>query len=509
MSTAPASAAVPPKIGAALVGVLISAMMSGLNSRIAGLALADLRGALGHGIDEASWINACATAGELLVMPFATWFAITFTVRRFYLVMLWATALIGAVLPFVVDLPLMIVLRTLQGITSGALIPLLMMLALRFLPPAIRLHGLALYALTATFAPNVAIWIAGYWLDTTGYLDAIWWQFLPAAVICTILVGWGLPSEPVIWKRFPTMNLAGLVVGVPALFLIGVAIGQGNRLDWFNSPLISFCLIAGGMGLVAYILLEWDHPSPFVRFQLLGIRNLQVAFTAFVLILMITYSGASLPMGFLSTVHGYRSLQSAPLGLMVGLPQIVAGSLVALLLYRKWVDARFVFAGGLLVIAFACFWGARIDATWTWHEFVPIQMLHAIGQPMTVVSMLFLSTSSVQPSEGPFVAGLVNTLRVFGTLIGVAVIGRVELVRDHFHSAVLTDRWGMLMGELPMRDTTAAQTIAAQVTALGTADIYFALGCVALLLACAGALFNHIPAPVIPVPPATPTEAAR
>src|SRR3546814_11555865 len=47
----------------------------------------------------------------------------------------------------------------------GTMIPVLMMAALKFLPPHIRLHGLALYALTATFAPNLSIWLAGQWTD--------------------------------------------------------------------------------------------------------------------------------------------------------------------------------------------------------------------------------------------------------------------------------------------------------------------------------------------------------
>lgn len=101
-------AALTPKIAAALTGVLISAMMSGLNSRLGGLALADMRGALGLGIDEASWISVCYAAGELVVMPFATWFSITLTVRRFYLIALWTTAGLALLTPFVISLPLSI-----------------------------------------------------------------------------------------------------------------------------------------------------------------------------------------------------------------------------------------------------------------------------------------------------------------------------------------------------------------------------------------------------------------
>lgn len=496
-------AALTPRIAAALTGVLISAMMSGLNSRLGGLALADVRGGLGLGIDEASWFSVCYSAGELMVMPFATWFSITLTVRRFYLIALWTTAGIGLLTPFVINLPTLLVLRTLQGVSAGALIPILMMMALRFLPMAIRLHGLALYALTATFAPNIAIWIAGFWTDIVVLPNGLWWQFVPAAVICTGLVGWGLPKEPVVWPRFATLNWPALITGAPGLFMIALGIGQGNRLDWFDSPLVSFCLLAGGLCLLAYGAFEWSHPAPFIRLQLLARRNLQIGFSAFVVILTIFYSGAGLPAGLLAQTQGYRPLQSAPLGLIIGLPQLLFGSLVALLLYRKWVDARKVFATGLLCVGTACFLAAGLDATWTWQQFLPMQILQAIGQPMTVVSMLFLSTSVVQPMEGPFVAGLVNTLRAFATLLGVALIGHFEELRAAGHSMHLVERWGLVRNLLPHPPgaAEAASLINEQAAVLAVADAYRLLGALAFLLVPYAALFRFIPAPTLPSPP--------
>lgn len=48
-------------------------------------------------------------------MPFTTWFAITFSVRRFHLSMLALSAAIAAVLPLTVDLNLLLALRLVRG----------------------------------------------------------------------------------------------------------------------------------------------------------------------------------------------------------------------------------------------------------------------------------------------------------------------------------------------------------------------------------------------------------
>ncbi|TLX41593.1 MFS transporter [Xanthobacter autotrophicus] len=481
----------------ALLGIFLSAMMSGLNSRSGSLGLADVRGALGFGSDDASWLNTFYSAGELVAMPFATWFAITFSARRFHLVLVTVSSLIAMVLPFVVDLNLLLVLRTIQGISAGALIPLLMMMALRTLPPSIRLHGLALYAMTATFAPNVAIWIVGQWTDVLVDWRWLYWQFIPVAIVSGCIVAWALPREPIAWKRFSSINWPGMLAGITGLFLLAVAFDQGTRLDWFNSPVISTAMTIGLVCLVAYGASEWFHPAPFIKFQLLSRRNLSIGFTIFILMLIVLISGAVLPSSFLASNWGYRALQSAPIGLLIGVPQLFAGSLVAFLLYQKWVDARFVFAAGLALIGLSCFHAARVDTTWTWEQFVPAQSLQAVGQPMAVVSMLFLATSVVQPMEGPYIAGFVNTLRSISTLIGGALVNWLMEVREHFHSYILVDRFGSIGQSLPqVEDITALKTaINAQVVALATADVYRVLGTLAFVLVPLALLMQFIPAP--------------
>ncbi len=59
---------------------------------------------------------------------------------------------------------------------------------------------------------------------------------------------------------------------------------------------------------------------------------------------------------------------------------------------------------------------------------------------MAVVSMLFLITSVVQPAEGPYVSGTINTLRAFGSLAGAAAVAQLITVRGRFHGEMLLDQ---------------------------------------------------------------------
>lgn len=491
---APAATAFGPRLALGLLGIFIAAMGAGINNRVGALALADLRGAQGLGLDEGSWLTTVYAAGELIAMPLAGWFAVTLGLRRFHLLMLAVAAALAALLPFVRDLGLLLALRGLQGLAAGTLIPLLMMAALRFLPPSIRLYALALYAMTATFAPNVSTWLAGLWSDHWQDLRWVYWQLIPANLLAGLLVAWGIPQDPSRPERLRQANWFGMAFGAVGLALLAVGLDQGNRLEWLQSPLVRGALAVGALLFAFYLCTEWRHPAPFIRLQLLKRRNLGLGFSIFFCLLVVFLSGSLLPATHLGHAWAYRAPQSAPIGLMIGLPQLVVAPLVSLLLYRKWVDARHVMALGLGCIALACLLGARLTSEWMWMEFALAQGLQAIGQPMAVVALLFLATSVVAPQEGPFVAGIVNLLRALGSLAGTAFVTRLIELRSRFHGEMLIDQ--AARATLPTAAPEGlAGLIAGQSAVLSVADAYRVLGLIAIGLVPLALWLQYIPSP--------------
>lgn len=509
MTTAPAATPAPPpgpppgpapltgRIMAALVGILIGALMSGVNARVGQLGLADVRGALGVSADSGSWLSSLYDAGEVLVMPFAPWFAITLGVRRFHQWMIFTCCGLAALMPFTRNLDLMLVMYFIQGIAAGALIPVLMMAALRYLPPPIRLHGLALYSLTATFAPNVAVQFAGYWTDSLFDWRWVYWEIVPAGFLAAALVSWGLPDDPIILPRFRQGNWTGLILGVPGLALLVIALTQGDRLDWLNSGLICWAFVASALLLGLFILSEWHHPAPFMRLQLLARRNLGLGFAIFLVLLVVMLAAVAIPAQVLGRVVQLKALQMAPLSLIVALPQFVIAPLVALSLYWRWVDARKVFAIGLAAIGAGCLLAAEVTSEWSVPQFVLTQCLLAVGEPMAVVALLFLATSVVQPMEGPYVSGIVNMLRALGSSLGGAVIGALMEWREWFHSEHLLDYLPRAQADPHHLLSDPAGVIAGQAFVLAAEDVLRAFGLLSLLLIPVVLRLTHIPAPKV------------
>lgn len=467
-----------------LVGVLIAALTSGLNNRVTDLALVDVRGVLGMGYDEGTWIRAAYAAAEVSAMMVSAWCAVTFSLRRFAIAVTLLFALLGAVFPFVRSYDALIALRISQGLLGGALPPLLMTVALRFLPPSIRLYGLSAYALTATFGPNLAMPLVALWTDQAGW-QFVYWQIIPPCLIAAAMIGYGLPQDPVRLERFRQFDWVGVLSGCGGMAALVVGLEQGERLDWFHSPLI--CVLLGGaaVSLVIFFINEWNHPLPLFKLQILARRNFSHGLIALAGILTVFMSGSMLPALYLGQVRDFRPLEIGPLALSIAIPQLLAAPAAAALCNIRWLDSRLVMATGLGLLAASCFGGSYLTSDWVRDNFYLLQAMQALGQPLAVLPILMMATGTVQPMEGPFASAMFNTVRGLSTVVGGTVIETFLAHREHFHSNMLLDRAGNLEGRLPDAMSAGERLggmVQAQSLVLSLSDAYLFLVGLALAL---------------------------
>ncbi len=207
-------------------------------------------------------------------MVFAPWFGMTFTLKRFTIGAVLAVMLLGFLCPFAPNLHTLYVLRALQGVAGGCLPPMLIIVALRYLPPKIKLYGLAGYALTATFGPALGTPLAALWTEYVGWQMAFW-QIVPLGLVSCVAIYKGLPADPTKLERFRSFNWSGFILGYPAIAMLVIGLLQGDRLDWLNSTFISTMFYGGALLFVAFLINEWFHPLPFFKLQLLVPQELR------------------------------------------------------------------------------------------------------------------------------------------------------------------------------------------------------------------------------------------
>ncbi|WP_241495845.1 MFS transporter [Paraburkholderia monticola] len=474
------------RIALGLVGMLFASLLAILNEQVTAAAMADIQGAFLIGHDDGTWLTALFEAANVATMVFAPWFGITFTLKRFTIGAVRASMLFGLLCPFAPNLPTLYTLRILQGIAGGCLPPMLIIVALRYLPPNLKLYGLAGYALTATFGPALGTPLAALWTEFVDWRMAFW-QIIPLGVLCCFAIQQGLPADPLKLERFRSFNWIGFVTGFPAVAMLVIGLLQGDRLDWFDSALIRVMFCAGALLLVAFLVNEWFHPVPFFKLPLLARRNFTHGLSTLLGTVILLVGIAAIPARYLAGVHAYRPLQSAPLSLWLAVPLLIMLPLTAALLNTRRADHRWVIATGLALMVATCALGSFMTSEWIRDNFYLLQSMQIVAQPMVIMSILMGVTTGLPPTEGPFASAMFNTVKTFSAAVATGLIEGVGTAREHFHSSMLVDQLGN-------RALVANQAVAAdglgqlahrlheQAVVLTSADLYRVMACVAVAL---------------------------
>jgi MFS transporter, DHA2 family, multidrug resistance protein len=155
LAAAPATLTVSAKTWLAVIGATLGAFMAVLDIQIVNASLADIQGGLGAGIDDGGWISTSYLIAEIVVIPLSGWLSRVFSIRLYLLTNAFLFLVFSAACALAQDLPQMIALRAVQGFTGGVLIPLAFTLIITLLPKAKQPIGLALFAVSATFAPAI------------------------------------------------------------------------------------------------------------------------------------------------------------------------------------------------------------------------------------------------------------------------------------------------------------------------------------------------------------------
>lgn len=436
-----------PLIG--VLGVLIAAAAAEFNDVLTALAIPDISGGLALSHDPSTWFNSLYVSAEALGMALSPWLLVTFTIRQFTLFVILLNAVSTLLIPFAPELPALYMLRLLQGLSGGFTIPLLMTGALRVLAPSIRIYGFAVYAASATFFPALCPPLAALWTGFVGW-RFIFYEVIPLCALAAVLVWYGLPQDRPAYERFRIFDWRGALLILAGFGSLTTLLQQGDRLDWFNSPIICVLALTSAVTLPLLFVNEWFHDLPLLKFQLFGRPNLAYGGIALCSFIIISQSASTVPLTFLQQVAGYRPEQAYLITALIACAQPFLLPLSAFVMDFRRVDARIVHGLGLVLVMGANIGASFITTSWSRDQFYLWQGAQAIGQPMVVMSLLLLATNAVHgPDEAPFASALVNTPRALAEAVGVWLVQLIQRTRGALHYNRLADQLGQERFRLP------------------------------------------------------------
>src|SRR3954463_11616482 len=214
----------------AVIGATLGAFMAVLNIQIVNASLTNIQGGIGAGIDDGGWISTSYLIAEIIVIPLTGWLSQVFSVRRYLIVNAVLFLFFSVGCAFATNLGQMIVLRAIQGFTGGVLIPLAFTIIITFLPKPKQPIGLALFALSATFAPAIGPTIGGYLTENFGWQYIFYVNLLPGTLMIGML--WlSLDRAPMNLSLLAKGDWPGIITMAVGLAALQTVLEEGNKDD--------------------------------------------------------------------------------------------------------------------------------------------------------------------------------------------------------------------------------------------------------------------------------------
>jgi MFS transporter, DHA2 family, multidrug resistance protein len=440
-SPAPATAAVPAKIWIAVIGATLGAFMAVLNIQIVNASLADIQGAIGAGIDNGGWISTSYLIAEIVVIPLTGWLARVFSVRVYLLANATLFLLFSAACAFAQDLPQMIALRAVQGFTGGVLIPMAFTLIITLLPKSKQPIGLALFALSATFAPAIGPTIGGYLTENFGWEYIFYVNVVPGAAMIGMLF-FSLEAKPMNLSLLRDGDWPGILTMAIGLAALQTVLEEGNKDDWFGSPIIARLALIAAIALTLFVAIELTTNKPLLNLRLLLRRNFGFGVLANFLLGVALYGSVYILPVYLARIQGYNSEQIGVVLAWTGLPQLVLIPLVPRLM--KGIDPRVVIGIGFALFAASNFMNIGMSNDYATDQLFWPNVVRAVGQALCFAPLSAVATAGIEAENAGSASALFNMTRNLGGAVGIALLQTLLTKREQYHSNVLMQSVSLL-----------------------------------------------------------------
>jgi MFS transporter, DHA2 family, multidrug resistance protein len=425
-----------PYVG--IAGVFLGATIATLNARLLSVGLPDLRGALGLGFDEASWLPTTLNMAMMFSGCFAVFLSALFGPRRILLPAALVFTCVSGILPFVSAWHLMLAFTLIAGVASGTFYSLTMTFVLTALPRRLIIFGIAAYAADIVFTGNIAPAIEGWYIEHLSWRWLFWNSSVVTAVMM-VCVYFGIPRGPVPSQRPSWRGFAYMSFGLA--FIYG-ALDQGERLDWLNSGTIVAMLCAGCFLLAAAVCRRLIQPNPILDLSFLYHRNIIIIALSIFVFKFVQLSTIVLVPGFLSNIQRYRPLDTGQALAWVSVPMFALVWIVAVAVV--YTNSRLILALGLSLTAMGCWRFSQLDSSWAGNSFELWELIFATGFACSYVGLVSsLALEGLEAgalssaTKAATLSGLAHFIRLFGGEAGVAYITRFLGVREKLHSNLL------------------------------------------------------------------------
>lgn len=404
----------------------------GIASSLYSASAGYIAGALGLSADEASWLNLCYTAAQLMTLPLASWWVYRFSAGN----LLVLGALIGLssnlLAAFTLWTPLHFVAWTGLGMAASCLLLGAQVMLLRHLPRRELIYAQGSVLLLTTLLP------AGLypWLIAELAERDLWQLPFALQLLLYVLLLGGLLIYPRVespeHQSTVQFNLLQALLVTLFLGVLTYILMRGNVENWFDSTLIvNWSLAAGVLLLLSVYALRWRWGrGEYLRTDVLIPNRNKVAMYNAALAGFAALGTSILLGNYMGSVLKYSASEQG----WVQLPALAAmllGLVISLWIsYQPRLKVEIVIPFGVLLIMISSILLSNSSVYSDAPDMLPALLLRGLGIGLLNVAVTISILLSFERQHIPQGVSYFYLARTLGGLAGSALFARLMSVES-------------------------------------------------------------------------------
>jgi EmrB/QacA subfamily drug resistance transporter len=404
--------------GRVLAVVSLAVFMAGLDLFIVNVAMPDLaRDFSGSSLGALSWVlNAYAIVFAALMVP-AGRIADRVGRRRAFSGGIALFTVASALCGLAPSVPVLVAARGAQAVGAAFLMPASLALLLPAFPPARRPVAIGVWAAVGAVAAAAGPPLGGLLTEVSWRL--VFLVNVPVGIAAVVLAGRVLTEARDETARRPDLFGTALLVG--AITLLSLGLVQAPEWGWGDSRTV-VALIAGPLGLVAFVVHCARSAAPVVELPMLRVRSYALANLAGLLFTAAFAATLLANVLFLTDVWGWSVLRAglalAPGPICATITSVLGGRLAARF-GQRWVAAlgASLFALG----AASCALRMEVEPAYA-SVLLPAWCVGGAGVGLTLSSLSSAAAAALPPARFATGTAVYTMFRQLGAVLGVAIL---------------------------------------------------------------------------------------
>ncbi len=418
------------------ITVMLPTLIEIIDTSVVNVSLDHIRGSLSAGLEESTWAITMYLVANAIVIPISGWLSRFFGRKLYLLISISLFTVSSLMCGFSWNIESLIIFRVFQGLGGGGLQPISQSILLETFPP--RQHGIAMafFGIGIMLGPILGP-IMGGWITDNWTWHWIFFVNIPIGLLSILMSIIFIKDPPHMTRLKMKMDYYGLAFIALGLGCLQMLLDQGQREDWFASPMIRWLTAISAISLVLLVIVELRTKEPVVNLRVFK----DISFSTGNVIMFFAFMGlfasiVLLPI-YVQTLMGYTATLAGfvlgPGGVATILALIVVGRL------SEKINPKFFLLIGLPTAAYATHLMAGLNLQADFYTIMWPRVVLGFAMGFTFVPLVNLSLSHIAKEYLGSATSIFNLIRNLGGSFGVAIVTTMLARRAQVHQSILIE----------------------------------------------------------------------